>query len=338
MLPIVNNNPAAVQGAACFDCAEPERPAKPVEKISHHACVPCAVGYCYLDIGLNIALALIAVVVGMLADSRALVVSSLFSVSAVITAVAALVGLRGSAKIADESHPYDYGKSEFVAMLGGSVALVIGMLATFFYSMFDVMRGAITAPNLFSLVVCAGIYGAGQFLSLRGDEVAPGLNSPSLRVSAEQNRLQSYCGIAVALAILGSVAGMSALDRVTAIFLVLFLSWFAGRAFAQGVKGLMDTALDPDVEARLRQACRGQGATDVVALRTRQSGSIPWADIVVSLRPEVLLPDAHAITARIKEKALEILGTRARVQIGFRADVEQPLSAAMKVREERPDA
>jgi len=66
----------------------------------------------YIGIAVNIALAVIKVVIGSLAGSLALLADGVHSLSDVATDAAVLLGLRLGSKGPDQSHPYGHGRAE----------------------------------------------------------------------------------------------------------------------------------------------------------------------------------------------------------------------------------
>jgi cation diffusion facilitator family transporter len=316
-LPIVENG-----SSSCGACEKSCGSSPLVEEHGDHgSCVACATGYCYLAIGTNAGFAMLAIAVGNLTNSRALMASSLFFISSVLSAVVSVIGFRSLKKPADAVHPYDYGKGEYVAILTGSVALVIGMTITFFFSISDILKGASRPPHTIGVVVATVALISSYLLANRGRSVAPELNSPSFTISVEHPRAGMLVAGAVIVGVLGPRFGFPILDQLVAVLEVLFLAAFAGRAFGRGAKGLMDTALDPEIESELRRACgEASGVRNVLRLRTRQSGSIPWADVIVSLREDSTVSDAHRVVARINDIVREILGDRSRAHVGFVAE------------------
>jgi cation diffusion facilitator family transporter len=293
-------------------------PAIAEEHGDHGSCVACATGYCYLVIGTSAGFAMIAIAVGNLISSRALMASSLFFLSAILSAVVSVIGFRSLKRPADAAHHYDYGKGEYVAILTGSVGLVIGMTITFFFSVSDILSGASQPPHSIGIVVATAALISSYLLAQRGRTVAPELSSPSFAISVEHPRAGMVVAGAVMVGVLGPRIGFPILDQLVAVLEVLFLAAFAGRAFGRGAKGLMDTALDPEIESELRRACtEASGVRGVLRLRTRQSGSIPWADVIVAVREDSTVSDAHRVVARINQIVRETLGDRSRAHVGF---------------------
>jgi divalent metal cation (Fe/Co/Zn/Cd) transporter len=76
-------------------------------------------------------LGVLKIVVGIMAGSRALVASALYSINGVLSAIVVITSMRIARRSPDDSHPYGYGKAEFVAVgvvsviLAGAVVYII---------------------------------------------------------------------------------------------------------------------------------------------------------------------------------------------------------------------
>src|SRR5579864_7359138 len=101
-LPIVDNvGSQSCGGGGCErTCSAAPPVAVEEEHGDHGSCVACATGYCYLVIGTGAGFAMIAVAVGNLINSRALMASSLFFISSVLSAAVSVIGFRSSKKAA----------------------------------------------------------------------------------------------------------------------------------------------------------------------------------------------------------------------------------------------
>ena len=78
-----------------------------------------------LGIIVNIILAIIKGIGGIMGNSRALVADAVHSASDVVSSVAVYIGVRAAQKPPDREHPYGHGKSENVATLIVAILLVV---------------------------------------------------------------------------------------------------------------------------------------------------------------------------------------------------------------------
>ena len=96
--------------------------------IPRERCRACAVGFSRQTLVVNGALAMLKSVIGLMAGSRALVASALYSVNDVLSSIVVMISVKVARRPADDDHAYGHGKAEFVAIgivstiLAGSTA------------------------------------------------------------------------------------------------------------------------------------------------------------------------------------------------------------------------
>ena len=97
-------------------------------------------------------LALIKGVGGIVGNSYALVADAIESTTDIITSVMLWIGLRWSARPADQDHPYGHGKGEALISLGISLALVAAAITIAVKSILNIITPHKT-PDAFTLVI-----------------------------------------------------------------------------------------------------------------------------------------------------------------------------------------
>jgi cation diffusion facilitator family transporter len=268
----------------------------------------------------NTGLAAMKATVGMLTHSEALVVSSLYSINDVLSAAAVITSLRMSHRSPSARHPFGYGKVEFLAV--GAVSVVLAASVCFFtYEMVRLFGGHQTgSPSLLAAGVALFALVTSGVLARRGFCVAKNLDSPALHTSAEHNRADALSSAAVLVGLGGAAMGLPVLDRLVAVFEALDIMRLAGALLGQSLQGLMDAALPSrTLEVLRRASLQVPGVLEVGAIRSRRSGSVAWVDIVVEVAPGQTVEQAHQVTRRVHALVREVVGQRARAQVGFRA-------------------
>jgi cation diffusion facilitator family transporter len=282
-------------------------------------CTRCGMRFAWINLGVNLGMAILKASVGALADSEALMVSSLYSLNDVLSAAAVLVSFKMASRPPDKNHPFGYGKVEFLAV--GLVSLVLAASMCFFvYAIVSILKGSESGPNVVVLLVALLSFGTSEFLARKGFCVAHHLDSPALDTSAEHNRADAVSSAAVVLGTLGAFCGLHILDRLVAIYEAADIMHLGGKFLGRALKGLMDSALPADDVELVRAAClKVPGVTGVKSLRTRRSGAEIWVDAVVLVPEHFSVEAASEVTHQVRTVIRHALGPQVRAQVGFRA-------------------
>jgi cation diffusion facilitator family transporter len=294
-------------------------------QISPAGCQSCAVSFSWTTLVVNALLALLKSVVGVMAGSRALVASALYSVNDVLSSIVVMISMRIARRSPDRTHAYGYGKAEFVAI--GLVSTILAGAVVFIltYSVIDILRGVEGAPHLIVLPVAALSMATNQFLARKGFCAAARTRSSVLYTSAEHNRADAVSSLATMIGVGGAALGFHRLDPMVAIFETVHIVWLSGSLFGAALRGLMDAALPEPTVAAVAQACgRVPGVVRVVNLRTRQAGANAWVDVEVQVERGTAVAMATEI-CRTVERSIQMtlertIHSRVHSQVKFSAE------------------
>jgi cation diffusion facilitator family transporter len=301
---------------------------RPADRIAlePRRCQACGTQFSLLNLVVNLALAVIKALIGLLAASRALMASALYSVNDVLSAVTVLVSLRVARRPADGDHAYGHGKAEFVAIGIVSTILAGGVIFILFFSVADILRGVKTPPHMIALLVAAATMATNEFLARRGFCAARMLGSPALRTSAEHNRADAISSIATLVGVGGAALGLHMADPVVAIFETVHIVWLSGSLLGHSLRGLMDAALPAEEVERISRAC-GElpGVKEVVKLRSRQAGPQAWIDMEVAVASEISVQEAHSVTRQVQQTIERVVNRAVSTQVKFRSSNGKPV-------------
>ncbi len=284
-------------------------------------CLSCSMRLSFINLGANLALAVLKALVGIMAGSRALVAAALYSINDVLSALIVMMSLRVAREPADEEHAYGHGKVEFIAIAIVSLVLAAGVFFILYFSLIDIIRGQSHSPHAIALFVAALAMCANFMLARRGFCAAERLGSPALQSAAEHNRADAISSLAVLLGVACATLGLHVMDRLVAIFEALHILWLGGKLFGTSLKGLMDSAIDPADVRRIRRACRRvDGVSRVLQLRTRMAGSDVLADVIIAVSAQLSVDEAQAIAARVRRAIDESLTRPVQAHVGFRPE------------------
>lgn len=239
--------------------------------------------------------------------SVALYSDALESIVNVLTAVAALVAIRVSALPADKNHPFGHAKAEyFSAVLEGVLVIVAALLILreAYFALLEPRSINETTLGLTISGVATAINGAwATYLIRRGRHSrSPALVADGWHLATD---VVTSIGVIVGL-VLAAVTQMPILDPLLAAFVAANILWAGYKIISSSVSGLMDEAVEPEMEKRIRAVIQasGHGALQVHDIRARHAGRMTFIEFHLVVPGAMTVTDAHDICDRI-EDALE---------------------------------
>lgn len=259
----------------------------------------------WLGLFLNLLLAGMKLVAGLLAGSHALVADAVHSISDMVTDVAILLGETWWSQPADKEHPYGHSQLEaFVTILIGGV-LVAAALGIGGNAIMAVISGGYGVPGRWALPVA--------LISMLLKEamyhltVAAGrrIDSLPLVANAWHHRSDALSSLPVVLA-LGGIQlhpQFAFLDPLGGVVVCLFLLFAAYRiAWPAFVKMLGAGATEAVVRDIQATALSHQAVKEVHRVRTRYLGCSRIAvDLHVLVDGGIQVREGHAISEQVKE-------------------------------------
>lgn len=243
----------------------------------------------------------------LVSGSVALYSDALESIVNVMTAIAALVAVRISAKPADDDHPFGHSKAEFFAAIFEGAMIIIAALLIL-AKVYEALRfgGTLQQPGLGLTIntAAAVINGAWAYaLIARGKA----WRSPALVADGHHLMTDVVTSVGVIAGLLLVIAtGWQILDALLAGAVALNILWSGYKIALQSMSSLMDQAASPDIESRIRGviAANGDGALQAHDIRTRQAGRVLFIEFHLVVPGSMTVDDAHAICDRL-ENAIE---------------------------------
>lgn len=251
--------------------------------------------------------------------SVALYSDALESIVNVLTAGAALLAVRVSARPADLNHPFGHHKAEYLsAVLEGALIVVAALL------IFREAYAALVEPRslealgtgfMFSAVATAVNGGWSAFLINRGRA----MRSPALVADGWHLLTDVLTSVGVlAGLLLAAFTGITLLDPLLAIAVALYILWSGFRIALSSMSSLMDEAVDPEIEQRIRAVIkeRGAGAIEAHDIRTRYAGRVTFVEFHLVVPGNMPVDAAHEICDRIEDALeAEILGAEVVIHV-----------------------
>lgn len=279
----------------------------------------------YVSIAVNIALAAVKWIAGMLGNSYALVADAIESTSDVFSSFLVLFGLKYSSRPADENHPYGHGRAEplmtfLVCGFLGFSSIVIA------YNAIHNIRTPHELPASWTLwilaIVIVGKELIFRFVNQRSNET----KSSSIKADAWHHRsdaltsLAAFIGIAIAL-VMGK--GYESADDWAALFASAMILYNSYHIFRPALGEIMDEHLYDELVYQIREIAKSvAGVEDTEKCYVRKIGLFYHVDLHISVKADITVKEGHNIAHRLKDAIREKLPEVADVLIHVEPDDE----------------
>ncbi|CAC9434493.1 Cobalt-zinc-cadmium resistance protein [Bathymodiolus heckerae thiotrophic gill symbiont] len=256
----------------------------------------------------DLLLAILKVIAGVLGNSGALIADGIHSFSDLLSDGIVLYAVKHAAEEADEEHPYGHKRFETVATLGLAIILAIVGVGVIFDA-FERLNNpsVITHSTLLLSVAVLSIFSK-EVLYWYTLKVAKTYKSDMLKANAWHHRSDALSSVVVFVGVLGSINGYPYLDGVAAIVVGLMVVYIAWELGVNATKELVDTSINAEQVEQLKQAIGMiSGVNNVHSLRTRKIGSAISADVHVQVDPFLSVSEGHIISVSVERAAKECL-------------------------------
>lgn len=262
-----------------------------------------------VSVAVNVVLTALQLVVGVFAQSQALIADAIHSLSDLVSDFVVLLANRHSHKAADDDHHYGHHRYETAASLVLGVLLLsvgAGMLWSAVLKLTE--PGLIPHVKPAALYVAAATLLAKELLFRYMLAAARSVRSNMLVANAWHARSDAASSLVVALGIGGNMAGYALLDPVAALivgFLVARMGWTFGW---DALNDLMDRSVPSEqieeISSLLLQTPGIQGVHD---LRTRKMGDLILVDVHLEVDGQLTVQAGHDIAIAARESVMRRL-------------------------------
>ncbi len=260
-----------------------------------------------VGIFVNIFLALLKIILGIFANSQALVADGFHSLGDLFTDFAVIFGVKYWSMPADENHPYGHGKMEtFTTLFIGLVLIMI--------SFFIAYNAAVTIaafrrkPGLAAFLAAAVSVVVKEFLyrwTLKKNSV---LKSPALAANAWHHRSDALSSLPVAAAILAASINPAwqILDNLGAFAVSIFIFYSALKIIKPNLLEFTDASASKEERERISEILEStEGVKSIHKLRTRKVSNGIFLDVHIQVNPEISVRQGHDISNRAKASLFE---------------------------------
>jgi cation diffusion facilitator family transporter len=278
-----------------------------------------------LGIFANLGLGLIKCSAGLLGNSFALVADGLESITDVLSGLVVYFGLKIAVKPPDADHPYGHGKTEPIAAVVVSLALMAAALAIIYKGIGEITTPRGT-PAPYTLVVLAGVLIIKELLFRHVASVGDSIGSIAVKSDAWHHRsdalTSAFAFVGISIALLGG-PGWDAADGWAAIGAALVILYNAWKQLRPAMLELADIAPDPSVEARVR-AIAGcvPGIMGLDKCFVRKMGFSFYVDLHIVVNGKMTVREGHLLSHKVEDEILRALPQVAEVLVHVEPEEE----------------
>ncbi len=286
----------------------------------------------WVSVGVNLALTITQVLVGVLAKSQGLVADGVHSLSDLVADFVVLLAGHHSKKDADADHPYGHQRFETAASLVlGMLLLAVGIGMLWSAARKLEAPETIATVHIVALWVAGGALIAKELLFRYMLSVAKRVKSSMLVANAWHARSDAASSLVVGIGIIGNLAGYPILDPIAAL-IVGFMVTRMGWGFSwDALHDLMDRAVDEqEVQAIRATLLETPGVSGVHDVRTRKMGDMIVVDAHIEVDATISVEAGHDIAVVARQRVMQrhrVLNLMTHVDPWSRPDLDHAAAA-----------
>ena len=253
----------------------------------------------------NVALSVIKLIAGIVANSGAMISDAVHSMSDVISTFVVIIGYNFSSKGSDKDHPYGHERLECIAALFLSAILFVtgaGIGLEGFNKILEGNYGQLAIPGAIALVaaVISIVFKEWMFWYTR--HAAKTINSSSLMADAWHHRSDALSSVGSFIGIFGARLAFPILDPIASVVICLFILKAAFDIASDAVDKLTDKACDEKtVKEMIKLIERQPGVVNIDEIKTRLFGNKIYVDVEISVDGNITLNEAHDIAQNVHD-------------------------------------
>lgn len=267
----------------------------------------------WVGIIVNILLAVMKGIGGILTGSRALLADALHSASDVAGSIVILFAVKIANKPPDEEHPYGHGKAEDIASIIVSLLLIIVGIEISISSVKVFFGEVPNAPGLSALIILLLSILIKEALFHYKITLGKKYNSTALISEAWHHRSDAFSSLAalfgVGFALIGQhfQIGFLIYGDAVAGFIVSIIVIKVGYQLArESFNVVLEQVLDKDDTEKFKQTVLDiDGVERIDQLHARTHGRYIIIDLKVSVDPEISVKKGHDIASVTKRKLMK---------------------------------
>jgi len=250
-------------------------------------------------------LSVLKLMIGLLANSAALVADAANSISDVLSTIVVMIGIKLAGRKSDKDHPYGHERFESAAALILSAFVFVTGLMIGYNGVMKVIEGSageLVIPGALALIAAIITMVVKETMYWYTRAAAKKTDSSSLMAVAWDHRSDVLSSAGAFVGILGARIGLPILDPIASVIISLLILKVAVDIFRTAMRKMTDTSCDEAFEEEIRQvALEQEDVLGVDSISTRLFGDRIYVDIEISADGASTLDAAHSAAQRVHD-------------------------------------
>lgn len=261
----------------------------------------------WVSIVVNLFLTIAQAMIGVLANSQALIADSIHSLSDLLSDFVVLFANKHSQKAPDSNHHYGHLRFETAASLALGVLLLAVAIGMLWAGINKLQSPGAIMPVHYAAVIAAAVTlvfkeGLFRYLLRVGERVS----SSMLIANAWHARSDAASSLVVLVGVGASVAGFPLADPIAAVVVSLMIGRMGWKFTYNSFNDLMDRAVDKETESRIRNHLLSTpGVEGLHDLKTRKMGDMIWVEVDLEMDSRLTIAQGHDIAVQARERVME---------------------------------
>ncbi|NLY65126.1 MAG: cation transporter [Alcaligenaceae bacterium] len=261
----------------------------------------------WVSVGVNFTLSILQIIIGIIAQSQALIADAVHTLSDLVSDFAVLFASKHANKGPDESHQFGHQRFETLAALGIGILLLLVGVEMIWAAAVSVQSGQSIAPVHYSALIIALATLIGKELLFRYLlKQAEKVRSSMLVANAWHSRSDAASSLIVAIGIIANMAGLTWADPIAALIVGLMVSRMGLKFIWSTLNDLTDRSVDNETYQRIHEKMAGTpGLLGIHDLKTRKMGDMILVEVHLELPASMTIAEGHAISDELCRRAME---------------------------------
>ncbi len=258
-----------------------------------------------ITIAENIALSVIKLLAGIIANSNAMISDAIHSASDVFSTIVVMIGIKLASKKPDKEHPYGHERMECVAAVILAMVLFITGLGIGIEALKNILNGNydnLQVPGILALIaaILSILSKEGMYWYTR--YYAKKIDSSALMADAWHHRSDSFSSIGALIGIGCARLGFPIMDSIASLVIFLFIAKAAFDIFIEAIDKMVDHSCDSETEKQIYDCVmKNEKVIDIDLLRTRIFGNKIYVDVEIQADASYTLQEAHNIAEAVHD-------------------------------------
>ncbi len=255
---------------------------------------------------INFLLFVFKLIIGIVANSNALISDAVHSLSDAITTIAVIFGLIISNQEADQEHPYGHERIESVFAVILSFFLFITGIGIGSLGIDAIIKGTnetLSVPGVWALIAAFVSIVVKEIMFHYTMHTAKKISSSSMEADAWHHRSDALSSVGSFIGILVSRLGYPILDPICSLLICVLIIKTAIEIFIDAINQLIDRACDEETNKEIVDVILSMHENiKINDLKTRMFGSKIYIDTEIAIDGNLSLKDANKIVEKIHNK------------------------------------